>query len=163
MTAPDNFSEEERLAQVAEADERLVHGEEKRAGEVYSRLLSRLRSGYIELPFRDGVGEFSVKMMVPSAKQGGDLNLLTAELVVGPKDGARAEAIGESIATIMAALCPEIPRDAWLQGSLGRDVSAKILRIAQGFEAIKDEELRFFRQPPQGQVPSIHDAQGRGP
>ena len=142
--------EAESLAVIDEIEEG-QREDRARSLSIKERLKRRLISGYIDVPFNDDLGEFNIKLRLPSPAQRKrfiELTIETEKAIEG-NDEDELVALDGEMCEIIGSLCMDFDADYIKSGEgFGVDIIQKLMQVIVGFEPVKMEEYRFFRSPP---------------
>jgi hypothetical protein len=133
---------EQALEVFDEIDRELIEAEAIKA-----RLLNQLKTGYIEVPFKDSNGEFSIKVRIPEPAVRNRLWVLFEQINQATNKGELESIVklGEELSNKIALLTPDLEPEYWKEGKgYNAEVLQKILGIALGIDPVRLEELKFF-------------------
>lgn len=132
-----------------EIDRELIEAEAIKA-----RLLNQLKTGYINVPFRDSDGEFHIKVKIPTPDFRNRMWVLFGQMTEATNKGDPQTIIklANELSDKLARLTPDLEPEYWKAGKgYNAEVPQKILAIALGIDPIRLEELRFLSSSVVGQ------------
>lgn len=138
-------------AEVSGAIEEIEEAREqdtRRALTIKERLKRRLLSGYIEIPFKDDMGDFVIRLRLPSPAQRKILLQLTLETekYIEEENEEELDRLDDEMCNLVGHLCLDFDAAYLKSGeNFGVDVIQKLMRSIIGLEPVRMEEYKFFR------------------